>query len=313
MLPIIIGAAALLAGAAGVGAAIEAKDKLDEAERIVKDAQRRYNKAKEELDSRILELNSIISEGGDLYYQSLELLEDSVKFYREVSQKQAVINIRTFKEVKIENLLSDIQRYSNSIRSLKLNSGLPETAVKTLLTGGLSYIGAISLAEAIGTASTGTAIASLSGAAYTNALLAWFGGGAVAVGGGGIALGTLVLGGIIAGPAIAIGGFTLLKNAEKALTEAKEYEYKVDKAIAEIRKSLLKIDCLNKQAKSNIKIIEEFKNNLLNKLYILSKKYYSYQQTLNIDELKTFVILMKNLKEAIDKPLIDFRKCGVKL
>ena len=40
-----------------------------------------------------------------------------------------------------------------------------------------------------GTASTGTAIGSLSGAAAMNAALAWLGGGAVSVGGGGIAVG----------------------------------------------------------------------------------------------------------------------------
>lgn len=58
--------------------------------------------------------------------------------------------------------------------------------------------GVLTLVGAYGTASTGTAISALSGAAATNASLAWLGGGSVAAGGGGVAAGTAVLtGGVI--------------------------------------------------------------------------------------------------------------------
>ena len=50
------------------------------------------------------------------------------------------------------------------------------------------------IATTFGTASTGVAISSLSGAAATSAATAWLGGGAVAAGGGGIALGARLLG-----------------------------------------------------------------------------------------------------------------------
>lgn len=79
-----------------------------------------------------------------------------------------------------------------------------------------SYSGTMLLA----TASTGTAISSLSGAAATNATLAWLGGGSIAAGGGGIAMGTAVLGGIIAGPALAIFGHIVGNKAEAALADA---------------------------------------------------------------------------------------------
>ena len=48
---------------------------------------------------------------------------------------------------------------------------------------------AMGVATTFGVASTGTAISALSGAAATNAALAWLGGGALAVGGGGMAAG----------------------------------------------------------------------------------------------------------------------------
>lgn len=57
---------------------------------------------------------------------------------------------------------------------------------------------AMGVATTFGVASTGTAISSLSGAAATNAALAWLGGGAIAAGGGGMAAGEAVL--ALAGP-----------------------------------------------------------------------------------------------------------------
>lgn len=57
---------------------------------------------------------------------------------------------------------------------------------------------AMGVATTFGVASTGTAISALSGAAATNAALAWLGGGALAVGGGGMAAGNAFL--ALAGP-----------------------------------------------------------------------------------------------------------------
>ncbi|WP_147917196.1 hypothetical protein [Ruania zhangjianzhongii] len=61
----------------------------------------------------------------------------------------------------------------------------------------------------LASASTGTAISSLSGVAAQNATLAWLGGGPIAAGGAGVAGGTIVLGFIIAAPAAVVAGTTL--------------------------------------------------------------------------------------------------------
>lgn len=67
------------------------------------------------------------------------------------------------------------------------------------------------VATTFGTASTGTAISALSGAAAQSAALAWLGGGAVAAGGGGMAAGHAFL--ALAGPiGWAVAGATLLTS-----------------------------------------------------------------------------------------------------
>jgi len=67
--------------------------------------------------------------------------------------------------------------------------------------------GAMWVATTWGTAGTGTAISSLSGAAASNAAMAWLGGGTVASGGGGMAAGAAVLTG---GAAIAIASVAVI-------------------------------------------------------------------------------------------------------
>lgn len=83
-----------------------------------------------------------------------------------------------------------------------------------LATGGMTaWSNAGTIATVLGgtgvlgnTATTGVAISSLSGAAATNASLAALGGGALSVGGGGMALGTAVVAGTGAAVGSAAGG-----------------------------------------------------------------------------------------------------------
>ncbi|GKZ07187.1 hypothetical protein [Paraclostridium bifermentans] len=89
---------------------------------------------------------------------------------------------------------------------------------------------------ALGTASTGTAIASLSGVAATNATLAALGGGAIAAGGGGMALGTTVLGAATLGVGLLVGGVifsvtgsSLSNKADEAWSQMKKAEKDIDK------------------------------------------------------------------------------------
>ena len=92
--------------------------------------------------------------------------------------------------------------------------------------------------SAFATASTGTAISSLSGAAATNATLAWLGGGSLAVGGGGMAAGTAVLGLVAAAPAAFIGGITVAVIGSKQKTSAKRYAAEVCVACEHIRTAI---------------------------------------------------------------------------
>lgn len=109
--------------------------------------------------------------------------------------------------------------------------------VSSVGAGASTAVSAYALVGAIGVASTGTAIGSLSGVAATNATLAWFGGGAIAAGGGGMALGTVVLGGVVAGPAVLVSGFFLAAHAEKVKTEVAKHIAEMDVAQAQMKRN----------------------------------------------------------------------------
>ena len=101
--------------------------------------------------------------------------------------------------------------------------------------GALTAFGAYSAAMALGTASTGTAIATLSGAAATNATLAFFGGGSLAAGGLGMAGGMMVLGGLVAGPALMVMGVINGAKAQAKLNQALENKAEADEIAEALR------------------------------------------------------------------------------
>ena len=103
-------------------------------------------------------------------------------------------------------------------KSEKITSGTGVVLGTATAIGGQSA--AMGLATAVGTASTGTAISSLTGVAATNAATAWLGGGALAAGGGGMALGSIVLSAIpFVGGIAALGflgyGISKIKKSKK--------------------------------------------------------------------------------------------------
>lgn len=203
------------------------------ANEIGKSAQQRHERAVVQLKIEEKATDKLAEEYGQLQLDAMKhTIGHLITFIENLGQRGSI---------SVEYLLEGIDFSVEKIKEYKAATIEVEFffkgGVKAAGAAAAGYGGAVTIATTIGTASTGTAISSLSGAAATNAMLAWFGGGAVAAGGGGMAAGVWVLGGITAVPALAIGGFVLAREGQKALTKAQEYEAKVNKAIAEINKA----------------------------------------------------------------------------
>ena len=106
--------------------------------------------------------------------------------------------------------------------------------------GTMAPTAAMWAATTLGTASTGTAISTLSGAAASNAALAWLGGGAVAAGGGGAAAGSAIL--ALAGPiGWTIAGATLLTTVVLFSKKKSENRAAKEEALAAVKQNVARV------------------------------------------------------------------------
>lgn len=183
--------------------------------------------------------------------------------------------------------------------------------VEGLAAGGLMAFGAYSAAGLLGTAGTGAAIAGLSGAAATNATLALLGGGTLAAGGLGIAGGTAVLGGLVAGPAIAVMGFMMDAKADKNLDIAKSKRAKAEKAEVEMKLAGDACRAIGKRADMFSHLISEidpiFKS-LIGKMEAVVKEKGRDYRDYGEEEKKIIAMALATagaVKAVLDTPILN--------
>ena len=202
-LPLILGIAAAVASATGIGLGIHGSVKMKRANDKLKAAQKR-NDAN---NARLERMNKSACRAMDI------LGENEMKVLSEFQQFsdlfERIKNRPEFAEINLGNVT--ISKFDNeeikrvSVGASVLIGGLGGAALGTA--GGFAASGATTAAVmALGTASTGTPIATLGGAAAIKATLAALGGGSLASGGGGIALGSMILGAAALGVGLLIGG-----------------------------------------------------------------------------------------------------------
>ena len=296
-LPFILAGAALLAGGIGVKKGIDAKEDFDRAERIGRRAKRNHEDAIESLESEREKTNQSFQDLGRLkvsiFSDQIKYLVDEIK-----KRKKAKSKMTGFEQMVEELNLPQMEKMV--LGTLDIEKGLASGAAS----GALMGLGAYGSVGMLASASTGTAIASLSGAAATNATLAWLGGGSLAAGGFGMAGGMVVLGGLVAGPAIAITGFVMASKAEEALTKARDYESEVDQAIEKINSMEIVLKGLQANALEMSMTLTK-----------LAKYFDECKSDVESNEQGAFERLLKcgsALKSVLDTPIMEKNGEGVR-
>lgn len=263
-LPLILGGAAAVAGIAGVGSGIHGGLKMKGANDTMNAAKEIQERAVKKFEAN----NKLTADQMDkLGKLELELLKSFGGFSNIIEKIQGRPE---FKEVKIDGV--DLPEYeaeeliNASTGAGILMGGISGAAAGTA--GGFAAAGATTSAVmALGTASTGTAISTLSGVAATNATLAALGGGSLAAGGGGMALGSAILGASTLGVGLLVGGMIfnvtgskLSDKADEAYEQAKKTEDEVEK-IAKYLSSLRYVS--EKYYDTMLKVDTVYKKNLV--------------------------------------------------
>ncbi len=292
-----LGVSALYGSVKGMGGVSD----LKEAKRIGESAKRRHDYAIEMLNKKREETSKRAEKHGGYIKLIHETTIHEFKEFLENLQKKT--NLREIKIPKSANVAAlNIKEYQQKI--LDPQSDL-FSAVGAFSAGSAASGTALGAVGLLGTASTGTGIASLSGIAAQNATLAWLGGGTLASGGAGVAGGTLVLGGLAAAPAILIGGWVLASKGEKALTEAKAYEAKAEKSIQNIRtlkEFLEKVEVRIDELDNLLKKLNHHARKSLNKL---NAKTFDKNDESDMMNLTITLNMTKALLEVMSTPILD--------
>ena len=307
LIPVAI--AVLAAGAFGIGKTVKAGIDIKKANRTNKDANSIIKNAKWRLNTSRLSSRDAIEKLGT---QKLEILDKGINRF--------VKSFEQLRNIEIENSigLQELNKFKMDKQSFAELKEMGNFATSVLggvssgtLGGAITAFGAWGAAGHFAAASTGTLIANLSGAAATNATLAFFGGGSLAVGGLGVAGGTMVLGGIIAGPALAIMGLIVgakaniekenaLANLATARKTAEELNTASSACIAIRKRCYLFIELLER--------LTNMLNPLLDQMETAINEHGADYSVFNIEEKKAVagaLSLAGTIKAVIDTPILN--------
>lgn len=193
----------------------EIQQLLDSAQRIYDDAKNKFESQKKTTTIKLENLGKIKI---DAWATGMDVFVDAFGSFKNLEvDKKIDINMKFVgSDEEPKQMLMNIQNASMTANEVA------KAGFAAIGTGALVGVASYGGAMMFGSASTGTAIAALSGAARTNATLAWFGGGSKAVGGLGITAGKLVLAGIVVAPIIAVAAVIAGAKGKERLAEAKK-------------------------------------------------------------------------------------------
>lgn len=307
-LPFILGAAAVAAGLAGVKKGVdgirdsrEADEIQEEAQDILEAAQRKIEKAKNNTSLAIQELGKEKLQGAA--NELKEFVENFSKLKNVRLSESNIVNEGNYLNISTDGTLKNMRTIALGATDV-LGSGIAGIGAGALLGWG-TYGGVM----ALGSASTGAAIAGLSGAAATNATLAWLGGGAIAAGGGGMALGTMVLGGIVAGPALLVAGGIFSSKAKEKLHKAYSNLAKAEKIESDIDNGVIELEHIKATANQVTNLLKKIRrySNIANTELIritMSKTDWNVFTQEEKNSVAAAVKQAQLLKKIIDTPLL---------
>ena len=311
----VIGAAAAVgAGLLGAKKAYNAHETNKRAERINTKASNSVKYAKSKAKKSRNACQKSLEKLGTA---KLDILKNEIMPFVQVFKK--IHNIE-FRDSEGLNELSKMKLTKEEFNSIAKLGSIAEKIVNGaaggVAAGALAAIGAYGAATTFGVvAGTGTAIGTLSGVAATNATLAFLGGGSLAAGGLGMAGGACVLGGLVAGPALAVMGLVLNSRAEENLENAKANRAEAEKIAEQCTTICTMCDAISERCDLFTDVLDKLSERLHGANAFLKKLVKKYAdgrgnadfRKFDDEERKLFAAacsLVQAVKSILDTPIL---------
>ena len=283
---LLIGAAA--AGITGIGTWLYSRGKKKTARNIYSRHRQRYESDLARYKIRLRVVNGDLEHLGKRRLDSLTTLKLAAEFLK----KGKIRDRGLYQEFNISpEILAKWEGPSGDV------SSIIRDATKSVTTGASTVIGTYGAVGAYGSASTGTAISTLSGAAAQKATLAWLGGGSLAAGGGGMAVGVITLGSLFVGPAALVKGLV-------EMTDAARFETEVEGIKAEMKVA-------RNQIKQQIELIEVYRHRISELRESIDETEKSVQRLIDVgnpalekDAYRVW-LAAKALGVLLDTPIVE--------
>ena len=283
----------------------EAYDNYKKAGELVNQATENYNKAESALKKA---QENVADEFDELGFLQKSIIENSLERYKNLIDQLDIKDSKELQEIIGKETIENIAQIEQVITALK-------SALSGIVAGGfagsMAGFGAVGGVGLLATAGTGTAISTLSGAAATNATLAWLGGGTLASGGLGIAGGMWVLGGIVAAPLVAITSIVIAMFSEGKLNDARAYSDSFKALVEAVKGEQLSWKEMMSKIKEKAKILQETDVSLKSQIdkvftaFVQKGNSVSKWETKEQENLKSMMNLADIIVNTINAPLMN--------
>jgi hypothetical protein len=298
MLPFILIGVGVVSGASGAIQGLRGKQKFQAAKRIAQKAAVAYEAELTRTNRAVARTNARVKHYGTA--QSAANTDVVLRLVEFLQRHEQAVRVAAAQQVEgVEAVVHELAPFAHT-----LGEGFDWIggAAKAGVTGAAAYVGVPATVAALGTASTGIPIAALSGVAAENATLAALGGGSLASGGGGMALGATALNVITVGPTMLVAGLVLNGQGEKAVTRAQKFEVEVALSIENqvlFRSLLVTVD---RRVAELAAVLERVSVRASRALDLLESEPFDVER--HVGRLRDGVQLTSSVKELIATPVL---------
>ncbi|MFF4254975.1 hypothetical protein ACFY1L_27580 [Streptomyces sp. NPDC001663] len=298
-IPVILIGVGAATGGSGVALGGKGAHDLKQSKDRVKEAGQGYERRMAQAEDALAATNTALEALGEQQRQALVDVVARMGAFLRRHERQ----VRESERLLVEGIDATMTQIPG-LRGLDVDAATwIGGALGSAAAGAGAGAGITAAVSSFGVASTGAAISGLTGAAAESATLAFLGGGSLASGGGGMALGATALNFFTVGPALLVGGLVIKGQGAKAMTRAREFEAKVAVAIAELDETDARLKGVDARAAELRELLRDLTFRALEALELLESEPFDPPR--HAARFQRAMALVMAVRDVAATPIVD--------